>query len=138
MRSSIDRHSALIYTMVLIAAAEGQMTDAELTTMGRLVRTLPVFKGFDPDRILLIGEECAELLRRDDGLDLAIELIAEALPASLRETAYALACDIVAADGGRVEEAELRLLELLRHRLNIERLVAAAIERGAKARHRTA
>ena len=37
---------------------------------------------------------------------------------------------------GRDEE-ELQLLELLRHRLGIDRLVAAAIERGARARFQT-
>jgi hypothetical protein len=51
----------------------------------------------------------------------------------MRETAYALACDIVAADGNASQE-ELRVLELLRHRMEMERLVAAAIERGARAR----
>ena len=47
-----------------------------------------------------------------------------------------LACDVAAADG-RPAEVELRMLELIRHRLNIDRLAAAAIERAAQARHRT-
>ena len=38
------------------------------------------------------------------------------LPANLRETAYAIACDLVAADGEATQE-ELRVLELMRHRL---------------------
>jgi tellurite resistance protein len=132
----IDHHAALIHTMVLIAAAEGRMTDRELEVMGRIVRHLPAFKDFDPDRILEVGAECAELLREDDGLDVALDRIARALPQPLRETAYALACEVVAADG-QAEEAELRLLELLRHRLSVDRLTAAGIERGAQARHRT-
>ena len=36
-----------------------------------------------------------------------------------------------------LEEAELRLLEEMRYELNIDRLHAAAIERGARARHMT-
>jgi hypothetical protein len=55
----------------------------------------------------------------------------------LRETAYALACDVAAADG-KPGETELQMLELIRHRLHIDRLVAAAIERAAQARHRLA
>ena len=51
-------------------------------------------------------------------------------------TAYAIACDLVAVDGNATEE-ELRVLELIRHRLNIDRLIAAAIERGARARFQT-
>ncbi len=55
------------------------------------------------------------------------------MPQKLRETAYALACDVAAADG-KVQEEEALMLEMIRHRLNIERLAAAAIERGARAR----
>jgi tellurite resistance protein len=137
MRSSIDRHSALIYTMVLVSAAEGQISDAEMAMMGNLVRSLPVFKDFDTDRILAVGRECAELLNRDDGLDTAFALIAGALPATLRETAYALACDVAAADG-RLRQHTLRLLEALRQRLDLDPLVTAAIERAARARYRSA
>ena len=61
-------------------------------------------------------------------------MIAAALPERLRETAYALACDVAAADE-KVKQEELRLLELLRHGLEINRLKAAAIEFGAGARY---
>ena len=137
MRNSIDRHSALIYTMVLVSAAEGQISDAELAMMGSLVRSLPVFKDFETDRILAVGRECAELLNKEDGLDLAADLIAAALPPSLRETAYALACDLACADG-RPAQHTLRLLEVLRQRLHLDPLVTTAIERAAQARYRTA
>ena len=46
------------------------------------------------------------------------------------------ACDLVAADGEATQE-ELRVLELIRDRLNIDQLIAAAIERGARARFQT-
>ena len=52
------------------------------------------------------------------------------------ETAYALACDVAAADG-RLKEIELQLLREIRYELNIDRLHGAAIERGARARHLT-
>lgn len=136
MHKELDHHSALIQTMVLVSAAEGRMSDRELAVMGRVVRHLPVFADFDADRIIEVGNACAELLTQEDGLDVALERIGRALSAPLRETAYALACDVAAADGDPAE-AELRMLELIRHRLHIDRLVAAAIERGAQARHRT-
>ena len=134
MQRPIDPHTALIFTMVLISAAEGEMTDAELDMIGRQVRYLPVFREFDHQRLTEVGRDCAELLRREDGLDVASEMIAEALPQPLRETAYALACDVAAADGA-LASAELEILGLLRRRLNVDRLVAAAIERAAYARH---
>ena len=58
----------------------------------------------------------------------------EGLPQRLRPTAYAIACDVVAADGEATQE-ELRYLEILRHELEVDRLTAAAIERGAAARY---
>lgn len=134
MQRPIDHHTALIFTMVLVAAAEGVMTDAELEAIGRQVRYLPIFRDFQHDRLTAVGSDCAELLKREDGLDLATEMIAEALPQRLRETAYALACEIAAADGALARE-ELRLLKLLRQRLNLDRLITVAIERGTYARH---
>ena len=136
MQRPIDPHTALIFTMVLISAAEGEMTYAELEMIGRQVRYLPVFQGFDHQRLTTVGRDCAELLRREDGLDVACEMIAEVLTQPLRETAYALACEVAAADGS-LATAELEVLELLRRCLNVDRLVAAAIQRAAYARHAT-
>jgi hypothetical protein len=78
-------------------------------------------------------KDCAAMLGRDAGLEEALKTVKAALPAKLRETAYALACDVAAA-GGELTQETLRLLELLRHRLLVDRLVAAAIERGARVR----
>jgi tellurite resistance protein len=130
----IDHQTALIYTMVLAAAADRNMTDRELGTIGEMVRFLPVFADYDLDRLTKDARGCAELLAREDGLERAFDQIYAALPEHLRETAYALACDVVAADGSASQE-ELRILEMIRHRLEVERLAAAAIERGARARH---
>lgn len=132
--STARHHEALIYTMVLVSASDRNMTDNELRTIGEIVRFLPVFADFDPNSIGGVAEACAELLSDEDGLDKAFAFIKGALPAKLRETAYAIACEIVAADI-RASQEELRMLELVRHRLDIDRLTAAAIERGARARH---
>ena len=75
-----------------------------------------------------------DLFEEEDGLDALFGLVKEALPEKLYETAYALACDVAAADG-KLPEVQLRFLEEIRHELNIDRLHGAAIERGARARH---
>ena len=131
-----DAHSALIYTMVLVSAADRDMTDSELQTMGDIVKHLPVFQDFDSARLTAVAQECAALLNDSQGLDKIIDMIVAGLNPRLRETAYALACDVAAADG-RASQEELRLLEILRHRLEVGRLPAAAIERGARARYAT-
>ena len=75
-----------------------------------------------------------DLFEQEDGLDALFGMIRDGLPERLYETGYALACDVAAADG-TLAETELRLLEEIRYELNIDRLHAAAIERGARARH---
>ncbi len=65
-----------------------------------------------------------------------LDLIVASLPSTLGETAYAISCEIAAADL-HLEQEEMRMLELLRHRLGVDRLTAAAIERGVRARHTT-
>lgn len=132
----IDHRDALIYTMVLVSAADRDMTDAELGAIGEVVQHWPVFRNYDSERLTETARGCAEMLNSDDGLDRTLETIVASLPERLRETAYALACDVAAADG-RASQEELRLLELLRHGLDIGRLEAAAIERGVRARHMT-
>ena len=133
----ITHHAALIYTMVLVSAADQNMTDSELASIGDIISHLPVFRDFDRKQITKTAGECAELLGDEDGLDQAFALIKAALPEKLRETAYALACDVAAAQR-HISQETLQLLEFFRDELGIDRLAAAAIERGARARHMTA
>ena len=133
----IDTQAALIYIMVMVAAADNNMADAELHIIGDIVNHLPVFADYDQKRLTKDLKDCAGLLGRDTGLEEALKSVKTAIPAKLRETAYALACDVAAAGGAAGKELSqetLRLLELVRHRLAVDRLTAAAIERGARVR----
>ncbi len=132
----LNPHTALVYIMVLTSAADRDMTDQELLRIGDIINTLPVFEAFDQEQLVPLAEECAARLDRDNGLEAVLDVIVASLPAKISETAYAIACEIAAADL-HVEQEELRLLEMLRHRLNVDRLTAAAIERGVRARHTT-
>jgi tellurite resistance protein len=132
----LDHHRALIYTMVIVSGAQSQLGDAELSIIGDIVEDLPVFRDFDRERLPELLNDCAELMNRENGLEDTLQAIKTLLPAKLRETSYAIACDLVASDGAASQE-ELQLLELLRRRLNLDRLIAAAIERGARALFQT-
>ncbi len=124
----------LVAIMVAISASDEDIRTSELVAIQRIVNHLPVFAEFDQDRMSLISQTVFDLFTEEDGIDALFGLVRENLPEKLFETAYALACDVAAADG-HIEEAELRLLEEMRHELNIDRLHAAAIERGSRARH---
>ncbi|MEX0281062.1 MAG: tellurite resistance TerB family protein [Arenibacterium sp.] len=122
--------------MVAVSASDGQIQTAELVKIQSAVNMLPIFGEYDIDRLNTVSQIVFDLFEQEDGLDALFGLIRENLPERLFETGYALACDVAAADG-TLAETELRLLEEMRHELNIDRLHAAAIERGARARHLT-
>lgn len=129
-----QHHTALVHTMVLVSAADRDMTDSELKTIGEIVSHLPVFADYDLKQLPREAEACAQVLSEKNGLEKILSQIVAGLPEKLRETAYAVALDVAAADGAASQE-ELRLLEMLRHRLAVGRLPAAAIERGTRARY---
>jgi tellurite resistance protein len=135
--NTISDHAALIYVMVVVSASDGNMSEPELRAMGNLVKTLPVFRDFDEHRLLTVSQECASILTEQDGLDAVLGLIKDALPDHLCDTAYWLALEIALTDA-QVRLEEVRVIELLRRALNVERLVAAALERAARARFQTA
>ena len=129
----LDPQGALIYTMAIVTGAESRISATERNIIGDIVGHLPVFRGFDRGKLAGHLNDCAELLSKDDGLDEILDAIKAALPARLRETAYAIACDLIASDGSATQE-ELQLLDLMRERFEIDRLITAAIERGTRAR----
>ncbi len=133
-RTGLDPQEALVCTMVLVAAAGDGISDREIGTMAGLVQTVPAFRGFSTSRVAAATDSVVALLREAEGLKHAAKLIRDALEPRLRETAYALACDVLAADRSSDQDS-LRMLELIKTELNLDALVAAAIERGARARH---
>lgn len=133
--STISTHTGFVYLMVLVSASDRNMTDKELKRMGYLVDNLPIFNDYDSNRLVTDAESCAEILQVEDGLEAVLGLVSDAVPESHRDTAYALACEIAAADG-KLSQEEVRLLEMIRHELDVDRLTAAAIERGIAARYR--
>ena len=83
----ITSHEALIYAMVLVSAADREMPDRELESMGDMVAHLPVFRDFDRNDLTKVGAACAQLLSEEDGLDKTMAEITAALPRKLHETA---------------------------------------------------
>ena len=136
MTEPLSHHEALIYVMVTMSAVDRKMSDVELRRIGQAVSNLPVFRDFHEENLVQTAESCGEMLAQDGGLDRILDMVVDALPERLRETAYALALEVAAADL-EVEEEEMRFLELLQERLGLQKLIATAIERGIRARHVT-
>ena len=75
---TLSPQRALIYIMVVMAAADREMTDRELKRIGDQVRNLPVFAEFDEQRARpQCTEECASRLGREGGLDRFLDIVVE-------------------------------------------------------------
>ena len=134
--NSLTPQDALVAVMIAISASDSNIRTAELVSIERIVDHMPVFSDYDKDRLRQVSTAVFDLFEEVDGLDALFGLVKETLPEKLYETAYALACDVAAADG-LLGESELRFLAEIRYELRIDRLHASAIERGARARHQT-
>ncbi len=126
---------ALICTMVLVGAADGEMTDREIGVMSASVQTVPAFQGMTSEELKQAMDVTVALMKEEDGLTRATMLICDALPPDLRETAYLLGCDVAAADNFAVQ-LELRMLEFLAGELRLTVEVTQALERAAQVRCR--
>jgi tellurite resistance protein len=131
---ALTPQDCLVAIMIAVTFSDEQIRTSELVAIERTVNHLPIFANYDVDRIRVMSQTVADLFAEEEGLDALFGLVRENLPDRLWETAYALACDVAAADG-TIRETELRLLEEMRYELNVDRLHAAAIERAARVRH---
>ena len=132
--STISPQTALVYIMVVAAVADHKLKKAELRIITDIVKILPIFRDFSTEHFNTDFDNCVSILEQKDGVDAVLGLVAEALPQVLKHTAYALACEVIAADRS-TELVELEWLALLRNRLKIEALNASAIEMAIRARY---
>lgn len=127
---------AIIYLMVLTAASDGDIQDSELRSIGRVVRSFPLFSDADEQGLVATAGACGQLMASDGGLHKVFTAAKAALPPHLSETAYAAMIDVVTADEA-LDLTELRILEMARDTFAISDEGASAIERAAKVRHAT-
>lgn len=130
----LSPHDALVHVMVMAAVSDKDVTDRELDRFAALISRWPVFENFDIARLPEVASACVDTVNKA-GLDALLGQIAETLEPRLQETAYAIAVEIVTVDL-RLNQEELRMLEMIRDAFSIDRLTTAAIETSARIRHR--
>lgn len=134
--AALSPQDAIVYLMVMASASDGLIHDRELRTIGRVVRSFPVFTEADEQALVRTAGRCGSLMAGDGGLQKVLAAARGAIPAHLNETAYAAVIDVVTADGG-LASTELRILDMVREALSVSDEGASAIERAARARHMT-
>lgn len=133
----LSPQDALAYVMMVTSASDSEVTSDELDRIGALVERLPIFQNYSRNELADAASNCTQLMQEFENLEYLLDLIVSALPERLYDTAYALAVEVAAVDL-ELEQEELRWLEILRDRLELDRLVTAAIEVAARARLRKA
>lgn len=133
----LSPQEALVYTMVAAAEADHEIADAEINLIGDLGNHLPIFRTMDRAALTRVATACSEALAETGGRERVFRMVREALPRQLRETAYALACDVIAIDS-RLQRSEMHTLEWLRAELGVDPAMARAIEQVAEARFQAA
>jgi hypothetical protein len=133
---ALSAQDALIHVMVTTASSDAAISEAELERIQLLLARTPIFRSYDAGQLEAVANQCVDVINAQ-GLEAALDAAISAVPARLQDTCYALAVEIAVVDL-QLPQEELRLLEMVRDRLQIDRLVTAAIEAAARARMRTA
>ncbi|HVW93939.1 MAG TPA: tellurite resistance TerB family protein [Devosia sp.] len=128
---------AMIHLMVVAASSDNRISPDEIERIDALIGQWPVFDGFDRDDLPKVANECVDRINGGEDIETVLDNAVKAIPPRLHDTAYALAVEVAAVDL-TLEQEELRLLEMIRDRLELDRLVTAAIEAAARARYRRA
>ena len=113
----LTAQDALAALMVAVSASDEEIRTAELVKINNAINNLPIFADYDLERLPRISRMVFDLFEQSDGLEALFGLFLDAVPERLFETAYALACDVAAADG-RVVGPEVRMLEEIRDALS--------------------
>ncbi len=133
---SLTPQEAVIFLMVMASASDGRMSERELRSIGRVVRSFPLFSEADEETLVDTAEACGALMSSEGGLQKVLTAAASSLPDHLGETAYAAVVEVITADEN-LDVTEIRVLELIRNTLKVSDDGAAAIEHAARARHMT-
>lgn len=135
---ALSAQDALVQLMVITASSDtGIISGGELSRIDDLIGRSPVFADYERSRLSEVANACIDQINGATGLEGALDAAVAALPTRLHDTGYALAVEVAVVDLDLPQE-ELRLLEMIRDRLAVDRLVTAAIEAAARARLRKA
>jgi len=74
---------ALVAIMVAVSAADEDIRTSELVKMNNTINNLPVFAGYDAERVSRVAKMVFEILVPEDGLEALFGLIRDALPEKL-------------------------------------------------------
>lgn len=124
-RRHLTEAEAFAGLLVAAAACDGHVAEREVGDLRAHLGRMKLFADLTDSRWRAMADALVCLLKRDGVLVLA-DRCAAALPAELRDCAFANACDLILADGV-VEDAERAFLEHLQSVLDLDADTALSI-----------
>ena len=98
---------------LIAVAADGYATDSESLAISTTLSRMQLFRSYPVDVMRKMLDKLLGILQRE-GVDILFNAAMATLPDELKETAFAVATDIVLADGEVTEEEEKLLNDLYR------------------------
>ncbi len=127
------RQAAMFETMILAAAADGNVDRVEVQEIYRLVMTRPEFRGIAADDLKNAIEHAAKRVAQAHSLEHILPSIVDRLPdKASRELAFGLAASVVVADG-RTPPSELNILKALQDMFDLDEEEVARLFETAQA-----
>ncbi|TNE47456.1 MAG: Tellurite resistance protein TerB [Deltaproteobacteria bacterium] len=123
--TSLNAEEAFAAVAIAMSAVDGNIDDVEIDNLVTYLRRMRLFRDYETQHFVALFERLLRLLHQEGPEQLAV-LAEEALPESLRATAFALSLDVALADGVITEE-EKKMIQHLRVALNIEEELALKI-----------
>lgn len=115
--AELDPREAFSAVMLVTVAADGHISDEEAETVINVSNRMALFKNQTANDFNQMMNKLIGLLKKH-GPDTLLQRAFAGLPKELRETAFAVAADLVFADGS-VESDEKELLETIQRAMGI-------------------
>ncbi len=125
---------ALIYSMTLSAAIDGEISEKEMRTIDHLIDSLPIFKKHNQDDTKKTMSMCMEILKADSNVEELIALIDKSLNKNNKKIAYMLSLEIMMVDQNFTSE-KLRALEIFENIFQISNLEASALKHSSRIKY---
>jgi len=112
-----SKQEAITGVLLAVVAADGEISPEEVNGLIGAVARMKLFRGLSQEQFTSQIRKLQKDLQKQ-GADAVLVKVAAALPAELKEMAFALAADLVFADG-TVEAEEKALLEKIQKAMGV-------------------
>ena len=122
---SFNPAEAFAAIALIAIASDGHFSGEEVDLINTSLRRMQLFKSYPTDVLQRMYDKLFGILRRD-GIPVLLESAKASLPFELRESAFAIATDLILSDGTVTPEEESFLNDLC-HALDINSAIAMKI-----------